>query len=85
MAKSMSEALRARVIAAVESGLSRRAAAARFGIAATSAVRWVRERRETGAAHARQRGGDRRSHSIEAYRDIIPTAIENAVDITRSK
>lgn len=82
MAKSLSEDLRARVIAAVEGGLSRRAAAARFGIAAASAVRWVREWRETGTARARQQGGDRRSHRIEAYRDIILTAIENQVDIT---
>lgn len=82
MAKSLSEDLRARVIAAGEGGLSRRAAAARFGIAAASAVRWVREWRETGAARARQQGGDRRSHRIEAYRDIILAAIESQVDIT---
>jgi transposase len=42
----------------------------------------VREWRETGAARARQQGGDRRSHRIEAYRDIILTAIESQVDIT---
>lgn len=82
MAKSLSADLRARVIAAVDGGLSRRAAAARFGVAAASAVRWVREWRETGAARARQQGGDRRSHRIEAYRDIILTAIESQVDIT---
>ena len=82
MAKSLSEDLRARVMAAVEGGLSRRAAAARFGIGVASAVRWVREWRETGAARARQQGGDRRSHRIEAYRDIILTAIERQVDIT---
>lgn len=74
--------LRARVIAAVDGGLSRRAAAARFGVAAASAVRWVREWSETGAARARQQGGDRRSHRIEAYRDIILRAIESQVDIT---
>lgn len=82
MAKSLSEDLRTRVIAAVEGGLSRRAAAARFGIGAASAVRWVREWRETGAARARQQGGDRRSHRIEAYRVILLTAIEIQVDIT---
>ena len=82
MARSLSEDLRARVIAAVDGGLSRRAAAARFGVAAASAVRWVREWRETGVACARQRGGDQRSHRIEAYRDIILAAIENQVDIT---
>lgn len=65
MAKSLSEDLRARVIAAVEGGLSRRSAAARFGVAAASAVRWVREWRETGAARARQQGGDRRSHRMK--------------------
>lgn len=82
MAKSLSADLRARVIAAVDGGLSRRAAAARFGVAAASAVRWVREWRETGAARARQQGGDRRSQRIEVYRDIILTAIESQVDIT---
>ena len=50
MAKSLSEDLRLRVIAAVEAGLSRRAAAERFGVAAASAMRWVRECRESGAA-----------------------------------
>lgn len=84
MAKPLSADLRARVIAAVDGGLSRRAAAARFGAAAASAVRWVREWRETGAARARQQGGDRRSHRIEAYRDIILTAIESQVDISRT-
>lgn len=82
MAKSLSADSRARVFAAVDGGLSLRAAAARFDVAAASAVRWVREWRETGAARARQQGGDRRLHRIEAYRDIILTAIESQVDIT---
>lgn len=82
MAKSLSEDLRARVIAAVDGGLSRRAAAARFGVAAASAVRWVREWRATGLACAKQQGGDQRSHRIEAYREIILAAIEGQVDIT---
>jgi transposase len=82
MARSLSEDLRARVIAAVDGGLSRRAAAARFGVAAASAVRWVREWRETGVARAKQQGGDQRSRRIEAYRDIILAAIENQVDMT---
>lgn len=82
MAKSLSEDLRARVIAAVDGGLSRRAAAARFGVAAASAIRWVREWRETGVACAKPQGGDQRSHRIEAWRDIILAAIEQQVDIT---
>ena len=48
MGKGLSEDLRARVIAAVEGGVSRRAAAARFGVSASSAIRWVREWRQTG-------------------------------------
>lgn len=48
MTKAISEDLRSRVIAAVEGGLSRRAAADRFGVAASSAVRWLREWHETG-------------------------------------
>ncbi|AYJ85199.1 hypothetical protein D3Y57_04010 (plasmid) [Sphingomonas paeninsulae] len=82
MARSLSEDLRARVIAAVDGGLSRRAAAARFGVAAASVVRWVREWREAGVARAKRQGGDQRSHRIEAYRDIILAAIENQVDMT---
>ncbi|MFK4875156.1 helix-turn-helix domain-containing protein [Novosphingobium sp. ZW T3_23] len=42
MTKSISEDLRSRVVAAVDNGLSRRAAAERFGVGTASAVRWVR-------------------------------------------
>ncbi len=41
MAKALSEDLRTRVVRAVEGGMSRRAAAERFGISAASAVRYV--------------------------------------------
>jgi len=53
MTKSISEDLRSRVIAAVDGGLSRLAAAERFGVAVASAVRWVREWRETGSTRAK--------------------------------
>ena len=82
MAKSISEDLRWRVIAAVDGGLSRRAAAKRFGVAVASAVRWVREWRESGATRAKSQGGDKRSQRIEAYRDVILGAIERQVDMT---
>ena len=82
MAKSISEDLRWRVIAAVEGGLSRRAAAMRFGVAVASAVRWVREWRESGTTRAKPQGGDKRSQRIEAYRDVILGAIERQVDMT---
>jgi transposase len=82
MAKSLSEDLRARLVAAVAKGLSRRAAAERFGVSASSAVRWVKAWRESGAKAAKRQGGDRRSERIEAYRAVILEAIEAKVDIT---
>lgn len=82
MTKPLSEDLRSRVIAAVDGGLSRRTAAERFGIAVSSAVRWVREWRESGVMRAKPQGGDKRSQRIEAYRDTILVAIEEKVDIT---
>jgi transposase len=82
MAKPLSEDLRARLVAAVEGGLSRRAAAERFGVAPASAVRWVRQWRATGALGPKRQGGDKRSARIEAYRAIILAAIEGRVDIT---
>jgi transposase len=82
MAKSLSEDLRGRLIEAVESGLSRNAAAERFDVAVSTAVRWVRAFRETGARAPKPKGGDLRSHRIELYGDVIFAAIEARVDIT---
>jgi len=70
------------VIAAVDGGLSRRAAAERFGIGIATAIRWVRRFRATGAIEALPKGGDLRSHRIEAHRDVILSVIANEVDIT---
>jgi len=78
MARSLSGDLRKRVIAAVAGGLSRRAAAERFGVSASSAVRWT----QTGAKVAKPQGGDRRSARIEAFADIILAAVNKEVDIT---
>lgn len=85
MAKSLSEDLRCRLISAVAEGMSRRAASARFGVSAASAIRWVRAWRETGQQAAKRQGGDRRSERIEAYRSVILAAIEAKVDITLSE
>ena len=48
MATALSIDLRSRVVTAVEGGMSRRRAAARFGVSYSSAIRWVRQARETG-------------------------------------
>jgi transposase len=82
MAKPLSEDLRVRVIRAVDGGMSRRAAAERFGVSPASAVRFVREWRESGTTRAKGPGGDQRSHHIEAYCDVILSAIEAKPDLT---
>ena len=82
MAKSLSEDLRSRLIAAVDAGMSRRGVAERFGVAVATSIRWVREWRRSGSVCAKPRGGDLGSHRIEAYRTIGLAAIDAQVDIT---
>jgi transposase len=82
MARPLSQDLRSRVIAVVDCGMSCNAAAERFGIAVSSAVRWVRAWRAEGRATALPQGGDLRSRHIEVYRDVILAAIKAEVDIT---
>ncbi len=82
MTRALSQDLRDRVIAAVDGGMSCNAAARRFGIAISSAVRWIRAWRVEGRAKALPQGGDLRSHHIEAYREVILAAIETEVDVT---
>src|SRR5258708_14332809 len=66
MAKPYSMDLRGRVVAAVEQGgLSRHAAALRFGVGVSTAITWVRRFRESGNLAPGQRGG----HKPRAIRD----------------
>jgi transposase len=58
MGKPCSLDLRERVVAAVESeGMSRNQAAARFGVAPSSAIKWVTRFRATGSAAPAKMGG----------------------------
>jgi transposase len=67
MTKPLLSDLRERLIEAVAAGMSRRAAADRFGVAASTAVKWVRRWRDTGSNAPRPQGGDKRSDRIEAH------------------
>ena len=60
MGQPLSQDLRTRVVAAVSGGLSRRAAAERFGVSAATAVRWVHAVSTTGSCRAKPQGGDTR-------------------------
>ena len=82
MAKTLSEDLRARVIEAVEAGQSRNAAAERFGVAVSTAVRWARAFRESGARRARPKGGDLRSQRIAQFSAVILAAVAANKDMT---
>jgi transposase len=82
MTKPLSIDLRERVISAVEGGVSRRAAAERFGIAVSTAIKWVDRWRRTGDARPKPQGGDYRSHPIEAYAGEILALIDETPDIT---
>src|SRR5262249_57307926 len=57
MPKVYSEDMRARVIAEVESGASRRAAAEELDVSASTAIIWVKCFRGTGRCTAKPRGG----------------------------
>jgi transposase len=62
MVKPYSRDLRLRVIAAVEEdGLSRRAAARRYRVSESSAVKWLLAYRRSGRTGPRPMGGDQRS------------------------
>ena len=82
MARALSNDLRERVIDAVDGGMSRRAAAARFGVAVSTAIKWVQRWRKSGSRSARPQGGDKRSHRIEAHHEEIFALIEASPDIT---
>ena len=82
MAKSVSVDLRERVIAVIDGGLSRRHAAARFGVSVSSAIRWHALARRSGDATPKRQGGDRRSGRIEAHAGVILDAVAKQSDIT---
>ena len=82
MTKPLSIDLRERLISAVEGGMSRRSAAERFGIAASTAIKWVDQWRQTGHVRPRRQGGDYRSHRIEAHAEEILALIKETPDIT---
>ncbi len=82
MTAPLSNDLRKRLIAAVEDGQSCRSAAKRFGIAASTAIKWMGRWRREGHAHPRAMGGDRHSHRVEAHAPEILNLIATTPDMT---
>ena len=72
MARPYSVDLRERVVLAVEDGsLSRREAAARFGVAVSTVIKWVQRFRRTGSVAPGQMGGHRPKKIVGAHRDWL--------------
>ena len=76
-----SDDLRARVVAAVADGCSRRAAAERFAVSAPSAVRWVTLHEKTGSFSPRRRSGKSRS-PLEPHASWLLELIAKQADLT---
>jgi transposase len=80
---ALSDDLGKRVVdAVVGGGLSRNAAAKRFGVSIASAIRWVWRFQATGEISPAPTGGDRRSDRIEAHREYLLGLIRRQPDIT---
>lgn len=82
MVRALSQDLRGRVVAAIDGGLSCHAAAARFGVSVSSAIRWRQRALKHSQAVARPRGGDRHSGKIEAHGGSIRELIAAQGDMT---
>ena len=82
MTAPVSNDLRRRVVQAIESGLSRREAAAKFDVSVASAVRWHQRHRLTGSVAPDAIGGDRHSHRVEAHAGKVLGWVDEKRDIT---
>lgn len=82
MGKPLSMDLRSRALTAVDEGMSCRGAATRFGVSASTVIRWHDQRRSTGGYAAKAQGGDTRSRRIEAHRDTVLSLHAARRDIT---
>ena len=82
MTAPLSNDLRLRVVMAVDAGLSRRAAAAKFDVSIASAVRWYQRFKRTGSIEPDAIGGDRHSHRVEAHAAKVLGWIDEQRDMT---
>lgn len=82
MGRALSVDLRERVMAAVDGGMSCRAAAARFGVGVSSAIRWRQQQLSQGHLKPGRPGGDVRSMALEAHGDYRRALVEAPSDLT---
>lgn len=82
MGKAHSADLRVRVYGEVADGHSRRAAALRFGVSASTGVRLARRMAETGSLAPARQGRPPGGGKLAAWRDTLIGWIETQDDIT---
>jgi transposase len=80
MPRAYSTDMRARVIARVESGASRREAAEHYEVSASTAVIWVKCFRESGRCAAKPRGGS--TSPLEEHAEFFLALIDEQPDLT---
>ncbi len=83
MARPYSQDLRDRVIEAAFLGAPARDVATRFGVAPSTATRWIKRARETGDRTARRQGHGGHS-KLDAHRDFLLAVIAQTPHITIS-
>lgn len=81
MGAARSTDLRERVVAEVAAGMSRRQAAARYRVSASSAIRWMGLKAETGVVSPRPRGGKSRS-PLEPHAAWLLDLVAKEPDLT---
>ena len=81
MSWSYSTDLRVRVIKSISGGLTRRKAAARFGVGVSTAVKWYQRYRDTGEIAARKQGQPGGS-KLDAHEAFILALVRERADIS---
>ncbi len=81
MARAYSLVLRERVVEAVLGGLSCEAAAERFAVSESSAIKWTRRKRKTGSAAPDKMGG-KRPRLLEGEREWLMARMAEKPDLT---
>ena len=82
--RPLSNDLRERVVAAVDGGESCRSVAGRFGVAASTVVKWSQRYRATGSVAPGKVGGHRKP-VLNAHRAFIRKRIEQVPHLTLHK
>ncbi len=77
-----SEDLRVRVVEAVAAGSSRRAAAARFAVSVSSAIRWSARASHEGSPSPRKQGRPAGKGPLARHLSYLIAVVEAAPDIT---